>query len=64
MRALERNGWVNVRQTGSHVMFHKDGRPEVVSVPNHSRDLKRGTVAGIVRDAGLSIDEFIELLRT
>ncbi len=33
-----------------------------VPVPMHGRELKRGTLAGILREAGLSRDEFLELL--
>jgi predicted RNA binding protein YcfA (HicA-like mRNA interferase family) len=33
-----------------------------VTVPYHNRDLKRGTVAAIINQAGLSTEEFIELL--
>jgi predicted RNA binding protein YcfA (HicA-like mRNA interferase family) len=62
-RALERAGWVNVRQRGSHVRLRKDGNPNIISVAQHTKDMKRGTVAGILHDAGITVDEFIELLR-
>jgi predicted RNA binding protein YcfA (HicA-like mRNA interferase family) len=39
----------------------KDPRPRVV-VPMHARDLKRGTLREILRSAGLSVDEFVDLL--
>ncbi len=63
VRALERAGLVNVRQVGSHVQLRKDGNPRVISVAQHSKEMKRGTVMGILRDAGISDEEFIELLR-
>lgn len=63
MRALEHAGWVSVRQRGSHVQFRKDGDPHIISVAQHTKEMKRGTVAGILHDAGISVDEFIELLR-
>lgn len=54
---------MNVRQVGSHVQLRKEGHPHVISVAQHSKEVKRGTVMGILRDAGISDDEFIELLR-
>jgi predicted RNA binding protein YcfA (HicA-like mRNA interferase family) len=54
---------VNVRQRGSHVQLRKDGNPNIISVAQHTGDMKRGTVAGILHDAGITVDEFIELLR-
>jgi predicted RNA binding protein YcfA (HicA-like mRNA interferase family) len=33
-----------------------------VTVPNHTRDLRPGTLRSIIRNAGLTVAEFIELL--
>jgi predicted RNA binding protein YcfA (HicA-like mRNA interferase family) len=63
VRALERAGWISVRQIGSHVQLRKDGNPRVISVAQHSKDMKRGTVMGILRDAEITADEFTDLLR-
>ena len=49
--ALEKVGWVAVRQRGSHVRLKHDERTIALVVPLH-RELKRGTLAGILRDAG------------
>ena len=59
---LERTGFEIVRQRGSHVRLkHPNGR--VVTVPLHSgRDIGRGLLRKILRDAKLSREEFIELL--
>lgn len=64
MRALQRGGFVVDRQTGSHVVMYHPDRPEVtIPVPVHAnRDLRRGTLASILRDAGLSVEEFLRLL--
>jgi predicted RNA binding protein YcfA (HicA-like mRNA interferase family) len=62
IRALERDGWVVVRQRGSHVHLRKEGNPSVVSVPYHTGDLRRGTVMGILKDAGITPERFAELL--
>ncbi len=62
IRALERVGWEAQRQRGSHVSLKKQGVAFIVTVPQHRRDLPRGTLAAIIKDAGLTIDEFVSLL--
>ena len=59
--ALGKRGWVVVRQRGSHVRLRHPGRPVPLVLPLH-RELKRGTLAGILRDAGIDADELRELL--
>jgi predicted RNA binding protein YcfA (HicA-like mRNA interferase family) len=55
IRALERAGFYIDHQTGSHArLFHRT-RPELrVTVPTHSKDLPRGTLRNILRQADLS----------
>jgi predicted RNA binding protein YcfA (HicA-like mRNA interferase family) len=59
--ALGRLGWVAVRQRGSHVRLKHPDRAAALVVPLH-RELKRGTLAGILRDAGVDRDELERLL--
>lgn len=59
IRALERAGFVFKRQKGSHIIMGKLGRR--VSVPNHN-PIKPGTLRNIIDQAGLTVDEFLELL--
>ena len=58
-KALRRLGFVEQRQTGSHLMLRKEGR--TVVVPQH-KPLKPGTLKGIIEQAGLTLDEFREQL--
>lgn len=59
--ALKRAGFVIVGQRGSHVkLAHPDGR--VVIVPVHNRDLRRGTMSSILKQAGLTQEELNDLL--
>ncbi len=59
-RALERVGFEQVAQRGSHVKLrHADGR--TVIVPLH-RELARGTLRSVLRQAGLDAAELVELL--
>jgi len=58
---LEKIDFVIIHQKGSHVRLkHKDGR--TVTVPHHSNQpVSKGVLRKIIRDLGLSRDEFIEL---
>ena len=58
-RALKRLGFVQLRQTGSHLILRKVHR--TVVVPQH-KPLKPGTLKGIVEQAGLTLEEFVEEL--
>ena len=63
VRALLRAGFVIHHQTGSHVQLTHPQRPGLrVTVPSHSGDVPRGTLHAILRQAGLSRDEFLRLL--
>lgn len=61
IRALRRAGFEEHRHRGSHRIFKKGILR--VTVPIHSRDLKRGTLRSIIDQAGLTVGEFMELLR-
>lgn len=61
IRALERLGFTIVRQRGSHIVLRRDSSGCVV--PNH-RELKVGTLGGVLKQAGVSPDEFIKALRS
>ncbi len=51
------------RQSGSHaILRHGSDATRRVTVPMHTRDLKRGTLRSIVRQSGLTVDEFVRLL--
>ncbi|OIP26579.1 MAG: hypothetical protein CO103_03750 [Chloroflexi bacterium CG_4_9_14_3_um_filter_45_9] len=62
IRALEKAGWRVHRQKGSHVSMHKEGVPNLVVMPVHTKDLPKGTLHGILEDAGLTIEQFLKLL--
>jgi predicted RNA binding protein YcfA (HicA-like mRNA interferase family) len=63
IRALETLGFVQVRQRGSHVVLKKDTPDGAVGcvVPLH-RELAIGTLRGILKQAGVTPDEFMEML--
>ena len=63
VRALRRDGWVVVRQRGSHIRLQKHTPDETLKliVPAH-RPIKRSTLSHILKQAHLSLEAFIELL--
>ena len=63
LRALQRDGWIVVRQEGSHIRLQKHQGNNVlkITVPAH-RPVKRSTLAHILKQAQLSVDQFLELL--
>lgn len=60
VRALERLGFARVRQSGSHLIMRRGERGCVV--PIHG-ELKVGTLAGVLRQAEVSAEDFIAALR-
>ena len=63
IRALEQVGFEIDHQTGSHVVLWRASDDSRVVVPWHSRDLGRGLTLRIIKSAGLTRDEFTELLK-
>ena len=59
VRALERLGFAVARQRGSHIMLRRGSTGCVV--PNH-RELKTGTLAGVLKQAGVSAEDFMNAL--
>lgn len=63
IRALERAGFYVHHIRGSHYYLRHPDRPTLlVTVPYHNRDLKRGTLRSILRQAGLTQAELEDLL--
>ena len=60
VRTLERLGFILLRQKGSHIILRRG--PTGCVVPNH-REIKTGTLSGILKQAGVSAEEFIKTLR-
>lgn len=60
VRALQRLGFVFVRQRGSHIRMTKPGLR--VTVPAHD-SIAPGTLQSVLRQARVSVEEFVEALR-
>lgn len=63
IRALQRDGWVVIRQKGSHIRLHKHTNTELLklTIPAH-RPIKRSTLAHILKQARLTTDQLMKFL--
>ncbi|MGH9341568.1 MAG: type II toxin-antitoxin system HicA family toxin [Acidobacteriota bacterium] len=63
LAALRKAGFEIDHVTGSHHILRHPTQPGLrVTVPFHNKDLKRGTLAQIISQSGLSREEFLGLL--
>lgn len=60
-RAFQRAGWEPIGQVGSHLVLIKPGVRVNLSIPQH-KELSLGTLRSLIRSAGLTVDEFLDLL--
>jgi mRNA interferase HicA len=63
VRVLKRAGFIETRQTGSHLMLRHPVTKKTIPVPMHARDIKRGLLMSIIKQANLSQQEFLEFFR-
>ena len=61
IQALEKIGFVTYRQRGSHITLVRDEPQTQLTVPNH-KTIAKGTLRSIIKQAGLSVEEFVNLL--
>jgi predicted RNA binding protein YcfA (HicA-like mRNA interferase family) len=64
VRALGKVGFVLLarRGKGSHTGVFRRDPAAIITVPSH-KELRRGTLRAIIRQAGLTVDEFVELMK-
>ena len=60
--AFAKAGFHFQRQTGGHLILYSPARRQILSVPNHDA-IKRGTLRSLIRYAGLTHQQFLDLLR-
>ncbi|MBN1906233.1 MAG: type II toxin-antitoxin system HicA family toxin [Deltaproteobacteria bacterium] len=63
VKALQRDGWVVVRQKGSHIRMQKRTQDEVLklTIPAH-KPIKRSTLSHILKQARMNVESFLELM--
>ena len=57
VRTFQALGWVEARQSSSHIILVKEGHAATLSVPNHS-EVAKGTLRSLIRAADLTVVEF------
>jgi predicted RNA binding protein YcfA (HicA-like mRNA interferase family) len=62
IRFLEQNGFALDHTSGSHFIFYHPTSRRRAVVPSHNRDLPKGTLLSLLREAGFSRQELIEFL--
>lgn len=62
IKALARIGFAVVRQQGSYIVMRRDDPFAQLVVPNHKK-LDRGTLRAIIRQAGITVEEFVRLMQ-
>jgi predicted RNA binding protein YcfA (HicA-like mRNA interferase family) len=60
-KAFQKAGWQPLGQIGSHLVLVKSGVRVNLSVPQH-KELSIGTLRKLIRDSGMSVEQFLELL--
>ena len=61
VKAFQSAGWSAVGQVGSHLVMTKPGVRVNLSIPQH-KELSVGTLRALIGHAGLTVDEFLDLL--
>ena len=62
-RALRKAGFELDHWSGSHAIMFNPSTVRTVSVPCHRKDLQPGILHGLIKDAGLSVEQFRRLLK-
>ena len=62
VKALERAGFALLRVRGSHYYYYNRQTDRIAVVPFHSRDIRKGTLHAILKDADIDLEELQGLL--
>jgi predicted RNA binding protein YcfA (HicA-like mRNA interferase family) len=62
VKAFEKSGYYRLSQKGSHTKIRNDTRQITLIIPDH-KEVDRWTLRGIIKDAELTVEEFIKLLK-
>lgn len=61
VRILEKLGYIQKRQSGSHLIMHHPTLKRIIPVPIHAKELKKGLLQGIIKQAQSTEKEFLKL---
>ncbi len=60
IKVLEKAGFLFVRQKGSHRIYTKGNI--TITIPYHNKDFRKGTFRHIIKQSGLTVEEFLDML--
>ena len=61
VKILKKLGYIQKRQTGSHLIMYNPELNRIIPVPMHTKELKKGLVRGIIKQADSTEEEFVRL---
>ncbi len=61
VNAFRKAGWLSLGQVGSHLVMVKPGVRVNLSIPQH-KELSVGTLRALIRNSGMTVNDFLELL--
>jgi mRNA interferase HicA len=61
-KALESAGFELMWVRGSHYYYYNSGTEKIAVVPFHNKDIRKGTLHAILKDADMSIEELPDLM--
>lgn len=62
IKIIEKPGFQLDHKTGSHFIFYNEKHKRRVTIPYHTRDLPKGTILSILKQAGITKDDIEKLL--
>jgi len=62
VKFLEQNGFVLDHVSGSHFIYYHSASKRRAVVPRHNRDIPKGTLFSLLREAGFTRDELLDFL--
>ena len=63
VRAFQRAGWKITRHKSSHIILEREGYEATLSIPVHKgKNVKRGTLRDLIKDAKMTVDEFLDCI--
>lgn len=63
IKTLSKMGFIKKRQHGSHLILWHPSLRKIIPIPIHAQEIKKGTLKSIIRQSGLTKDQFIKLLK-
>ena len=63
IKSFEKLGYIVDRQKGSHVILYNPSSKRRLVIPMHTRDIPNGTLLAIVKQSGLTKEEFLKKIK-